>query len=115
MKKLASILMLLIIMVGCAERVEETGAGGMTEIQVMSVVYRAVEEYEGQADPTIKTVVWEPTSEVVDGIKSGLYNINSQYVWQDKIFKIRLLLHQLPGKQYKLIRYHNITTGKELK
>lgn len=116
MKKLFAVLLLAFLVVGCApaEVKEEVGAGGYTEEEIETVVFKAVQEYERQKLPYIKKAEWVPTDEVVDGIKKDLYNITGYYEWEDKDYKVRLLMQAFPGKKYKLIRYHNITTGKQL-
>lgn len=114
MKKLVSVLLLLVLLAGCRPA-EVKGAGGMTETQVMSVVYRAVQEYDGHAKPDVTWVSWAEEKEVIKEITQGLYNIAAKYEWNNKIYEVRMLMHTLPNDKYELLTYKNVTTGKSLK
>ena len=114
MKKLASLL-LVFLLVGCTPTAEVTGPGGLTEEEVETVVFITVERHEDQKAPYIQNVEWETTDEVVDGIKENLINITGEYKWEDDIYKARVLMEKLPNKEFRVIRYQNITTGTQFK
>lgn len=116
MKKLiAVVLMMMLVLSGCSKEKEVKGAGLFTETEIMSVVYRAVEEHEGQSKPNVTWVSWAEEKEVVKEITQGLYNIAGKYEWNKKIYEVRMLMHKLPNDKYELLTYKNVTTGTNKK
>lgn len=125
MKRIVMILMVMMMLVGCAGKVTSQGqvissnstknADVLTDGQAQTAIFRAVEEYEGQADPKIRKVKWDTTGEIAARLKDEYRLIESEYEHLGRIYKVELLIQFLPDGKYKQVRYTNLTTGKSLK
>lgn len=118
MKRLLTAVLFVLLLVGCSSDkvlVTTSHGYGITDIQALTMIVNAIEEYDGQSDIKYGDITAEATDEVVDGIKKDLISINFDYTWNGKAHKARMLIHALPAEKYKAVRYQNYTTGTFLK
>ena len=123
MKRLALILIVVLMLAGCGTSAAkkpqyETSHGyEFSDGTLVTMGQRAIEEIDSQTNPKVRMETVESKEETKDygEYRDNLYTVTFDYDWQARKYSVDMTVHVLDKSgRYKIVRYENHGTGTKL-